>query len=447
MPKNLILFHMESIDTLHFLWNRESFPNIWRFAENCVNIKYHYSNSTSTFMTMNDVLYGEKWYRFEGTVSYNNKIDLFDGNAESLLGHFESRGYSACIITYPKDANQFNINDVVWKEGGQKICESQEEFLEEIERFVNMDRFALYIWDATSHLNVEETRKKKCLTGTGRVEAGCKLIDDSFGKIIKILEETGKMDDTVIILFGDHGDDYWFHGFEDGYTHGTPPYTNIILTPLLIYDGGNSNGYDLEHVISTCDVGSMCKAMTEGALAKEAIEQNAREYVFSRNLFAAQRKSKYGFNLSKGFAVSNRKYTLILNDYGYEMYYVNLDPQNSFNILDYFEMKNGELSIFLLYTMMRKHTMVHHHFINLINEKEIGDIKKNFCDLQRALSEELNNIYRRGIKNKDKMKYLDTPVISYRKKYSWEIFKLFFRGALGRIKMRIFGKQVLDETV
>lgn len=440
MPKNLILFHMESVDKLHFLWNRELFPNIWSFAEKCINIKYHYSNSTSTFMTMNDVLYGENWYRFEGTISYDNKVDWLDGESESLLGYFESKGYSTGIITYPKDANQFNISDVVWKAGGQKLCNSREEFLSEIERFVNADRFAIYIWDATSHLNVQEERKNKYETGAKRVENGCKIIDESFGNVVKILKDLGRMDDTVIILFGDHGDDYWFHGFEDGYAHGTLPYTNIILTPLLIYDGETSKGDDSEHIISDCDIANMCKSLVVGESGESVVGKNAREYVFSRNLFIAQQGNRYGFNLSKGFSVSNKKYILLLNDHGYEMYYVNLDPQNSFNILDYFKLLRGNLSIFSLYLIMRKHTMIHEHFLHLINEAEIDDIKENFDRLKKCLSKELGDIYKKGIKGGDKKQYLTASVISYRTNRFWGIYKLFFRIALGRIKRRIFGK-------
>lgn len=39
----------------------------------------------------------------------------------------------------------------------------------------------------------------------------------------------------MIIAFGDHGDDFWGHGFNGGYTHGIEPYTPLVHTPAFIF--------------------------------------------------------------------------------------------------------------------------------------------------------------------------------------------------------------------
>ena len=445
--KNLLIFHLESIDSLHFRWNEEYFPNINSFMKDCVDIKYHYSNATSTFMSMNDILYGDDWYRYEDTVSFGNKIDLFGGRSESLLAYYESKGYATRIIEYPESAGHFNIKGVMRNKDEQFISTSREELYEEIEKLIQKDKFAIYVWDASSHLNCSDENQKNYKGGYERRIQGYVSIDRTFGEVISKLKKYRKLEDTVIVIFGDHGDDYWYHGLEAGYVHGTPPYANIIITPLLIYDG-KTVGKDTQHIIATIDIGIICKELTGGSCTTaDAIKAHAKKYAFSRNLFAAQRKSKYGFRLTKAYAVANTKYLLLLTNDGYEMYYVNLDIENATNILDFFHVVSGKIRPFRLYGFMTRHRIIHFHFINLINTDEIRDIQKNFQYLRMKMTKELDTIYGQAVEKQGQIKNIDCVKINYKKRYYREITSMLFRGIYGRLKQKFVGESVWNETI
>jgi arylsulfatase A-like enzyme len=59
-----------------------------------------------------------------------------------------------------------------------------------------------------------------------------KLIDDQVGRIIRTLDETGKMDDTIIIFTADHGDMMGGHGMV--WKSTTAFYDEVVRVPLLI---------------------------------------------------------------------------------------------------------------------------------------------------------------------------------------------------------------------
>jgi choline-sulfatase len=56
--------------------------------------------------------------------------------------------------------------------------------------------------------------------------------DQQFGELLKMLEKTGHLDDTMIILSADHGDEFWDHGKVG---HGQSLHEELVHTPLAIY--------------------------------------------------------------------------------------------------------------------------------------------------------------------------------------------------------------------
>jgi len=63
-----------------------------------------------------------------------------------------------------------------------------------------------------------------------------KLIDDQVGRILKALEETGKMDETIIVFTADHGDMMGGHGMVWKSTNAF--YEEIVRVPLMICYAG-----------------------------------------------------------------------------------------------------------------------------------------------------------------------------------------------------------------
>jgi len=59
-----------------------------------------------------------------------------------------------------------------------------------------------------------------------------KLIDDQVGTILKTLEETGKMDETIVVFTADHGDMMGGHGMVWKSTNAF--YEEVVRVPLMI---------------------------------------------------------------------------------------------------------------------------------------------------------------------------------------------------------------------
>src|SRR5678815_896480 len=101
------------------------------------------------------------------------------------------------------------------------------------------------------------------------------------------LEQKGLLDDTLVVLYGDHGDDCWTHGYKGGMIHGTEPYTEIIATPFAIRDSSLEPG------------------------------------------------------MRSDLSITDHTYTLMASSRGLEMYAHRLDPGNHFNLLHFFALDSG----------------------------------------------------------------------------------------------------------
>jgi membrane-anchored protein YejM (alkaline phosphatase superfamily) len=96
--------------------------------------------------------------------------------------------------------------------------------------------FAIYAWDLVSH--IEHSLALAPFSGslTDQVRRACGVADHAVGEMLGILARKGLLDNTTVVMFGDHGDDFWTHGFKGGMVHGTEPYTQITWTPCAIRD-------------------------------------------------------------------------------------------------------------------------------------------------------------------------------------------------------------------
>lgn len=87
--------------------------------------------------------------------------------------------------------------------------------------------FYAYFWDDSSHLAFSSQFKDDAPSVPERLRIAYALIDASLNRLLSGLAELGLWDNTIIIGFGDHGDEAWSHGLNRRYCHSLSPYASL----------------------------------------------------------------------------------------------------------------------------------------------------------------------------------------------------------------------------
>jgi hypothetical protein len=144
-----------------------------------------------------------------------------------------------------------------------------------------------------------------------------------------------------------------------------------------------------------------------------------RQYVFSRNLFAAQQPKKInGFicNVRKAYGITTEQYSLILTDEGWRMYIHQMDPTCNNNVLDFFYLKHGELR------HIGEIGDMYVHYKSYMGHGTTGEIQRSFRQMKKYMSKEMMALSRetglRAILNKgctEKIFYQKNMVMEFAK--------------------------------
>lgn len=81
--------------------------------------------------------------------------------------------------------------------------------------------------------------------------AHVKEIDEAAQEFFGILQKTGVLKDSVVIITADHGDEFGEHG---GLSHDGKMYDELVNVPLLIYDPDLEESRVCDTVVSTLDI-------------------------------------------------------------------------------------------------------------------------------------------------------------------------------------------------
>lgn len=387
--KNFILIHLESLSELIFRTNWQLFSNINKIMEESVYFPNYFSSATSTLMVISDICYGGM-YREKCTKLENDYRDL--GNHTSLFDELVDIGYKTKGVIWPELTTYSKIVNgcILGKNIEVIVAQSYDDFLKEIENNIkSTSPFALFIGNFSSHVSYRNGRGSDSYT---RWKEGYKQIDDTCGKVFNFLKKADKEKDTIVVLYGDHGDDYWGHRFHDGYTHAIEPYSSLIHTPLIIWD--NCQKRIDTNLISSIDLKSKIGRMIKGNQKEEH-----RRFIFSRNIFANQ-KADY-MTLSKGYAVANGEYILLTSIRGLELYNIKMDPANVCNLLEFFDMDSAGKIMFS--PKFKKNQSM--HFSDFFTDREIRHLRSVYIQLRKVLLNETENIYKmidKSIEDRDK---------------------------------------------
>lgn len=215
--------------------------------------------------------------------------------------------------------------------------------------------FCAYYWDDSSHLAYPNPQKDAAVGIDARLRVAYTMMNASIERLFSGMEEAGLLEDTIIMAFGDHGDEAWSHGLNRGYCHSLPPYASQVWTPFLIRYPERFPAGTTRQLASAVDIKAMAMELLFPGepLCNEPtpfsglnLFRERREYAFSQNLLALQReKTDPERGLCKGYAVTDGSYRLVVSSGGDDeefkgmaLYCDQTDPANSLNLLTLFRL-------------------------------------------------------------------------------------------------------------
>lgn len=347
---------MESISATIFWQYRVELNILWRMLlQSHVYLNYN-SSATSTEMSVRAILSGsDALYdinsSFGGPTPYQGRIGFL---ADYLQKDF---GYAARRVFH----DPFRLES---PGEGKRIAPTLEEAIGDIAALLadcrdNSKNFCLGFTDYMSHMAYEDSRKGKAVAFTDRFRISYSLINQSISMVLALIEQSGFWDNTLMVFFGDHGDELWSHSLKAGRCHTLEPYASLTHAPLFVFDNGRDvcldarlvSGVDLREtllksLIPDYEPSPGLPAFAAVPFSGMDVGKNTREYMYSQSLYALQRDlSDEQKSVTKSYSVADGTLRLMvdsgggdLGDAGLELFYDRLDPTNSRNLLDFFTM-------------------------------------------------------------------------------------------------------------
>ncbi|MBB6632580.1 sulfatase-like hydrolase/transferase [Cohnella thailandensis] len=389
--KNLIVLHLESLSNEIFQQERANLSFLVEVMSKSIVYENFFSTATSSLMALTDFLHGND-FEIDNSISFDELLKPTNYQ-ENLFDLLNNKFYRTMGIGYPKiwrdDIKKYDM----WSSNGDefKWAPSFEHFILDIEDFIAVENnkpFAIYIWDILSHLGYSDAYKNQGKNFFERRSLGYRSVDETVRCVIEILEKYDLMKNTIIVGFGDHGDELWTHDLNKGFCHAIEPYTNIIKTPAFIYNADcepsmNSDLVSLidlrQTILSLLDITDESVFFYSGV----DINQVRNRHVFSRNLLSNQRDSSIldagPVGLRKSFSITNNHYHLIVSNCGMEMYAYQIDSTNHSNLLNFFDIDcNGEITF-------NNRGADHAHFKRIMQPDQIAHIIENYYRLREEL--------------------------------------------------------------
>ena len=383
--KNLVIIHLESVSRQRLDSFAAVFPHITRLMREGLFFDNFFSSATSTRMATGYFFHAND---FEYDTSPTFEAMQAAVNNPHLFSILRDRGYNTELICL----NGFQLVQPItlrsWPADLPPLWATND-FPTLIARFdalTDAAPFAIYVWDLITHIEHSLALAPHSSGLTDQIRRACAVADDAVGRMREILERKDLLDKTTIVLYGDHGDDAWTHGFKLGMTHGTEPYTDIIWTPLAIRDPGLEPG-TVDRLASTIDIAPTCLSLL-GIDATFSFPYSGVDLMhggagltYSQN-FTASQPDHAASGIVKAFSVTDKTYTLLGSARGLELYAHRLDPGNHCNLLHFFILDNAGRPVF----RSRPLATVQFRSAWDFNPQAVESLAGDFQRLRRALA-------------------------------------------------------------
>jgi Arylsulfatase A and related enzymes len=401
LKKNLLLLHLESLNLLNYKMNRDLFPTVSELEKKCKTFENYYSTATSTLMVVGDLLYGGM-NLYEGCDSLA-AIPKEYCYISSLFDDLKEQGYHAGIYIYPEggDRESAEKRHIAGFKNQMELIRKYSEYVDSFDIIMDHQPFALMACNYISNLSFSRFLDiGNYGMETDYWEAGYRCMDRCCKDLLNLLKDKNLLENTVIVLYGDHGDDYWGHGMHNGLTHAIEPNNLLIHTPLIIWDGICRKEPEHEQrLVQTSDLREMIMTLVNG---KSIEHLPNRQYAVSRNAYAAQPIRAESFN--KAYSVTDGRYLLMVSSRGLEMYDTKMDPACQNNILRFFAYENG-----ILKSNKKNQEFFQFHFYYFWSKREQRILRQKFYELRDVLYDKVLELYMAGDRSEkdmlDEMKF------------------------------------------
>ena len=267
--KNLIIIMMESVNEIA-IYNEEYFPTLYKMYHEGISFKNNYSPRNSCSTGNNEFTVLSSLFTINNTCTANtyasNKypeavFNIFNnaGYKTSAYHDYTQKFYRRSKILPNLGANKYyGVEDLkIPYSTNYTEADDKDMFIAAQKYYMNEDKFMAYFATVTPHQSYIDSqicseryyKKYRDLgysSNLSRYLSKMQVMDEAFQELLKQLEETDKLKDTVIAVFGDH----FPYGLTDsqinefleknnaGYTINRNSTTNknVDKTPMFIYN-------------------------------------------------------------------------------------------------------------------------------------------------------------------------------------------------------------------
>jgi hypothetical protein len=386
--KNLLILHLESITWQRLAAFPSAFPNTRRLMADALVFDNFFSSATSTLMVVAYLFHGND-FEFDTSCAFEGMRPA--ANNPNLFSVLRGRGLKPDLLCLNAFHAASPTKLSAWADDLPPVWGTND-FPTLFARFDELTEaapFAIYVWDLVTHIEHSLALAPYSRGLTDQVRRACGVADHAVGEFLGTLERKGLLDHTTIVIYGDHGDDYWTHGFKGGMVHATEPYTQITWTPLAIRDPGLATRVD-DRLASTIDIAPTCLALLGVDIASVFphsginLLTDAHPHVFSQN-FTANQPDNRELGIVKAFAVTDDACNLLMSSRGLELYAYRLDPGNHCNLLHFFDLASDGR----LVPAPRRGVAGHFRAALQDNPSAVADLSSRFGRLRTALAERI----------------------------------------------------------
>lgn len=281
----------------------EIMPQTWAFAQKTKQFREHYSGGNGTRMGMFSQfygLYGSYWFDFLNSGRQPLLMEVLQKNDYDMMAYTSSRfSYPEFDKTVFAGLPESQLQSYTEGDGWERDRKNVADLLGYIEKAE--DPFFGFMFFESAHANyyfpeesviapdyIEDFNyltldiEKEIERIRARYINANHHLDSQLGRVFAALEEQGKLDNTIVIVTGDHGEEFMENG---RWGHNSTFSQEQIRVPFLLYVPGQApQQFDI--MTSHHDVPAT-------VLAALGMDIDPATYSYGKNLLAADYRRDY----------------------------------------------------------------------------------------------------------------------------------------------------------